>query len=1023
MCSNKQPILPLDKDLESKDKIKVIEKPKFCYNKNDIKNEDDKTNNNFNNIELINHSLSSNNNNGNTIASESIHTNKRRLGKPNVSNTDIKKKSSEKYIKLLNTKNLISKDNSISNNIHTAKANPLHSNKGFALKKSVPLSEEESKDKSTIFNKSVLLNINDKVEKNENIRLDNNNIINNIQNIGLNNNKNNLSNTNNKIKIITKDNIIIPDRSLENCLQENNNFDTKIKENKEFENFLKPNSTHSNHFQNSANINPIFNQYLFQNPYLTSSLGSNYNNLIQPNSFNSLTFLASTTPSNRGNSNNFISMSNLAQINSNNNNFSSLYSGVNNCATPTPTTPNNFSSNLISLNNFNEINSSNALNNIQNNFNNLNNIALKKETIDFSDLQSIKVLNQSGGVFCSETPATLTDHNLNTISSLMDLNSFSSLRKSNRSSSSPLVSNPLAHPSGLHMPEKVPQQYITGLEILDNSNLKNLYYSIAANDASLNKNNNEKFQIFSSLINNNNNNCGNPIISSPRNALYNTNANSINLARMNSTISNESFVKMISNFSINNQNINNINNKESNSSNITNIPSNNVMNNKNNNNNHHHKEDLEKSEKYEYIKKDSNSSINSALSNKASVLNNIVFEQASPCVNLNQEFNTPNNTNFNRTYNQNNYGFNKSNGKKSNFTLLNKINNINNYNSYNIKISNSDNNNSQYNNNNVSTPSNCFINDGSKIHSFEDLITKIKKTINFSGTATEVENLNINNIPIKTSSNDSNSKILFGNNKANAPKESKFADNKNKEINTIQDIKEEDPTAEFNSMLVQQNSNKSLETQLEENFENLENCIDQYIKKFLEEKDKLQKIGNRPLEGFTGSFEVLNSFREFDNLKTFVEKILFHKIHNPILFHNICEKYHCLYADSDCEIKFVILKKILSDCDKNFSQSKRPNQNNHNTNLTKQVINSYNIETAHNDSTAICDWETKKQQELLKFGFKDMADKYYSNIHKNQTSSNMTPNITNSNVIGSNDQNLLSNMINNDKTPKINFSQ
>jgi len=130
-----------------------------------------------------------------------------------------------------------------------------------------------------------------------------------------------------------------------------------------------------------------------------------------------------------------------------------------------------------------------------------------------------------------------------------------------------------------------------------------------------------------------------------------------------------------------------------------------------------------------------------------------------------------------------------------------------------------------------------------------------------------------------------------------------------------------------------------------------------------------------------------------------MEKIAFYIRENPLLFKNVCEIYKYLYLDSDPEIKYVILKKILNDIERIQEQTNNTINWNFFSNI--QTGNNFN-----NSGNNIEDLNSNKQ-EIYKYGFKDIAEKYCSNIQKSNIpsiniSNNNLNSFTNNNVnIGS----------------------
>lgn len=921
------------------------------------------------------------------------------------------------------------------------------------------------------------------------------------------------NNTNKSTGLISKE--LNTENPLPSALEpENNLLVSKLKTNKDFENFLKPNPNNSaiNNFNNFANLsnsnNTIASQFLLQNNFLNNNLNSNINNLLTANAINSLnsinginnlTYLSGSTPtnvnrgntvSNNGTANNFLNFSNLANTKANNinscNNFPSFFSVNNSCGNPG--TPSKFQNKLIAFNNLNTLNlglgnnksNYNINNNITNNFNGLNNNQLgvvmpKKETIDFTNLQSIKHMDKQL-LYGPETPGTATDHNLNTISSLhsnlniRELNTLESRRKSTQSLS-PFYSDSFGNSANFYLAENLPLQNTSGLEIFDNPNLKNLYQTISASDSSLNKCSSElqKFSSYFNNINMNNNNIGSPIISSSHNSNINAN-NFMNLASFPSSLSNNSFGRHISNLALSSNN-DNLNMANKNPSFTT-------------NNSNYIKDEYDKNEKFEYIKKNSNSSINSMFNNNnnncanntpnANATNilepspssddNLTFRNNIGCYSNNNSFSTPSNSNHNNSMNSN-----AANSKRANFSSYNRIYNFNQYKNFNIKIGNLNNNisnnlndininnnTSNINNFNITSNNNAVsnINDLSNLRNFNDFILNMKNNL-ANIPAGEFNSININN-SITNDNNNNDPNHIISENQINANYNSSIStgNDLNNYINNINNMRksgnnlsmerkesiEAEKTHSKNQatlnaaapevenekkiipFLFKNNFINNLERKYDDKFDNLESCIDQYIQKYNQIKDHYKSPDNNNLYGFTDNFEVFNHFDDFENLKTFIEKISLYKAKGPQLYQGLCEKYKYLYLDSDCEIKFVILKKILADFEKsnyNHIMNAQSNKNISSRDGSCRSAGSANFSLGQIHSK-VEDNEAEKQQEMLKFGFKDIADKYYSNIQRTHSPNNSNEVLNGNTALINNTNNLNFShvIVNNERTPR-----
>jgi hypothetical protein len=80
--------------------------------------------------------------------------------------------------------------------------------------------------------------------------------------------------------------------------------------------------------------------------------------------------------------------------------------------------------------------------------------------------------------------------------------------------------------------------------------------------------------------------------------------------------------------------------------------------------------------------------------------------------------------------------------------------------------------------------------------------------------------------------------------------------------------------------------------------------------------------------------------------------------------------------DSDIELKFLILKKIYNDLERIQAQTLQT--------FNWNFINNINSSSkgSRQSSGNVEDLEIKNQENLFNNGFKDMAEKYYSNIQK-----------------------------------------
>lgn len=778
---------------------------------------------------------------------------------------------------------------------------------------------------------------------------------------------------NNKIKAIRKDGVIIPEAKLANQVNLHLNPEDNKKKEKDFENFLKPNSTNLNHCLNNIN-NPLY----LQNSVLNNNINTNYNNILSNNCINNITYLSNN---NSSKSKSYLNFSNMQNNFSNPLNANNL-SGTNYFTYPA-TNINNISTmqNSCFLGN-NPISNNSTIHNISNNTNivnncNLNNI--KKETIDFSDLQSIKNLNKNSH-YEIETPGTVTEYNLNTISSLhsnlKDLNTLESMKRSNYSLS-PFFSQNMHRSFNFPTPDNVNSNFnqnITNVmnNDFENPNLKNVQNLLSSVDSNNFKNMPKTSKPFTapvfdhSMLTPNNNEIN-------KRALSNLELNQINNNNKHNNISENNEKEEFKNYTLKDT-------PEQDNNNSSNLPQ--------------QTETNEMSKFNYFIKKNSN----------GSGASNFTYFDNSPLNNINTSANknyqankvndnyciTPSNTNL------------SNNNKRSNFTLYSKVNNIKNFNSINIKINNI--------NNNATTPSNRNSRMNENFVNLQDFISNLnnqmnKSAGNNSNSTPSSNNSNLKNKKesiifshknskdfnndlneqYKTPLNNSCSNISFNSSNNNIFNNSfKFsgADNFDKESNNkniFENLKSNYMNYFNNSQNFKNLNNSNIsnyngnqqeilqDNASKENFQTVENCIISYINMYFQTRDKNMK--------FSGQFEVLNLFQN-DSLQNFIEKMIFYIRENPIIFKNTCERYKYLYLDdSDPEIKFVILKKILNDMEKFQAHSLK----NLNWNLLSNINSGSN--RSQNSSGNYENFDNNKQ-EILKFGFKDIAEKYYSNIYK-----------------------------------------
>jgi len=748
----------------------------------------------------------------------------------------------------------------------------------------------------------------------------------------LKNYKNNFNSNN--IKNNSFEKIISPSESTD----ANKNEENKIKD-KNYQNFLKPNSMIVNN--SLSNLN---NHLILQNTLLANNLNSGFNNLL--------------------------SETNISNFNNNITNTNNPYTANNFIIyTTTPTTNLNSLSNtnLLANNNINNqihINNSSSINldkiqiqplnnnNVLNNESNNNNNNTKKDIIDFTDLQSIKKLKQHL-YHEHETPGTVTEHNLNTISSLhsnlIDLNTIESKRKSNYSIS-PFFSNNIHNFQNFFLKEN--NSFFTNQNKLD------------LND-----------KISNSVIKNN--------------STYEN--NDLNQSHIDKNINIEFVSEDISDRNSSKNNLNQ-------SSDIANNLS------------------------FGYVNKNSANSIladNSPIDNQYSNV-------------LNYNLNNNNITTASDALLNNNL----LNNKRSNFSLFNKFNNINHYNNINIKINNMNDSATKPNNSN-------YPQTGGKIQNFKDFISNINNYLN--NPVNKINNVNnINSTPSPNNSNTLN-KHDYLNNSGKTSNET-INDLTDQNLTPLNNLSNLQPINNsifnnnvlINNILINKNNyripnlqNNTLNPNLiiadlptiirnqqdilllkslKENFETLENSIFTYIRMYPHIKDNTKFLGN---------YEVLNFFSK-KNLQNYIEKMSVYINDFNLLFKNVCEKYKSLYLDSDPEIKYVILKKILNDIERIHEQTLQAKYLNLLSNIqpgnNKTHISSSSSNKLHDNHS--------NKNEIYKYGFKDIAEKYCSNIQKSNDISNNLKKNDNSSIFINNlntSNNLIGLNSNEFMTPRGNF--